>query len=446
MAAFSQTLNYADLKRKAMGSRVSKVNIAPTNGSTFRENGNITVKLPTMASSYMAMDQAYLKFDIVAVGEAAALDHSAYSVFNRCDTTSQSAVLDSLTQMNAYYSWLLDASVNSQSLKNWGSVCLGSAGDSEQSHLGAELSTTVAKSVCLPFFHGIWNSNKMIPLDTADGIGFTFYLESAQNALIAKAATALPTGYIISNVELCAYVTTLSPESQALLDASVGDLGYNICFTAVSHTSDNKASGDTTVMSNLGFRYSALSNVAILHRNSDNVNSATQHSISNRSHAKLSEVSLVLGAMSVPERPIRMGGTRGFCEPLTETNIAYGVLGSADHAAGFNGIASATATAAGTLHNRYEVENGTLPAGKDQDDAALRNAAVGSFGLVIDTDLIKSPSFEGGIYSGTSTLSSTSQARMVYSASSHACILDFYASYTAIMSLNGITRSWEISV
>ena len=446
MSAFSKTLNYSDVKRKAMGSRVTKVCVAPQNGSTFTAGQNIQIRLPTMAGAYMALDQGYLKFDVTAVGEAAALDQTAYSLFNRIDTQSQSATIDSLTQANCYYSFLMDVNCNGQSMKDWGAICLGSAGDPDQTHLGAELSTSAAKSFCLPFFHGIFNSTKMIPLDTSDGLNFSFYLESAANALIAKDAAAVPTGYEIKNVEWCAYVTQLSPESQALLDASLGDLGMNITFDAVAHTSGQKAGGDLNVVNSLGFRYSALSRVAILHRNQGNQGDALEHSISNRSHANLSEASLVVGGQSVPERPIKCGGERGFCEPLTETLISYGVLGSQDHSCGFNGMVRSTASAAGVLKNRYEIMDGTLGSAKDQDDAAKLSANIGSFGFSIDTDLIKSPT-DGGIYSGLSTLGSTTQSRMVYSAAiTPAMTIDYYATYTAILSLNSISRSWEVSV
>lgn len=51
MSAFSKTLNYSDMKRKAMGSRVTKVCVAPQNGSTFTAGQNIQIKLPTMAGA-----------------------------------------------------------------------------------------------------------------------------------------------------------------------------------------------------------------------------------------------------------------------------------------------------------------------------------------------------------------------------------------------------------
>jgi len=446
MSAFSKTLNYADLKRKAMGSRVTKVCVAPQNGSAFTAGQNIQIKLPTMAGAYMAVDQGYLKFDMVSDGAVAALDHTAYSVFNRIDTTSQSAVVDSLTQANVYYSWLYDIAMNGQSLKDWGAVCLGSAGDPDQSHLGAELSQTVAKSFCLPMFHGIFNSQKLIPLDTADGLSFNFYLESAANALIAKAHGAAPTGYTIRNVEWCAYVTQLSPESQALLDSSVAGLGYNLTFESVAHTSAQKSGGDLNVVSSMGFRYSALSRVVFLHRNQGNQGDALEHSISNRSTANLSEASLLIGGQSVPEIPIKCGGTRGFCEPLTETLMSYGSLGSQEHSCGLNGLTRSTASAAGVLVNRYEVVDGTLGDAKDQDDAAKLNAVIGSFGFAIDTDLYKSPA-DSNLYHGISTLGSTVQSRLQYSAAiTPAMTIDMYASYTAILSLNPISRSWEVSV
>ena len=99
MSAFPQSVNYANLPRKAMGSRVSKIQVSARNGSTFNDGGQIQIQLPTMANSYANLGNAYLKFKVKAVGNAAHLDHTAYSLFNRMTTTSQSAVIDDLTQI-----------------------------------------------------------------------------------------------------------------------------------------------------------------------------------------------------------------------------------------------------------------------------------------------------------------------------------------------------------
>ena len=446
MAAFSQTLNFADLKRRPMASRVSKVNISPQNGAIFEPGGNIQISLPQMSSSYACLDQAYLRFKVKAVTNAAHLDHSAYSLISRVDTTSSSAVIDSCSNYGVYMSYLLDSGMGAASAKDWGAICLGMGGDDENTHLGAALSTTAAKTVCLPFMTGLFNSSKQIPLDTGAPLTFTFHLQDAANALIASVHAAQPTGYVITDVEFCTYVTTLSADSQALLDQSVAGIGYNVIFEATSNTTAHKEAAQTQVISNLGFRYSALSRVSVIHRVNSNANKFGQLSISNRSSAKLSSASLILGGLSVPQRPIRCGDG-DFAEILSETLLSWGVLGSQDHQLGFCGVTRGADGTSGTHVNRYALEDAKYADDKDAAFAATYAAENGTFGFSIDTDLIKSGASSDGIYSGASTLSTTTQSRLTYSAAStDDQTIDYFANYTCILSMDPVSRGFMVSV
>ena len=457
MSAFPQSVNYANLPRKAMGSRVSKVQISPRNASTFTAGQNIQIQLPTMANSFINLSNSYLKFKVKAVGQNAHLDQSAYSLINRFTTSSQSAVIEDVTSMNVLYSALLDLGMGSASLRDWGKICLGSAGDPQQSHLGAPLTTGAYTGVAIPFFHGLFNSDKLLPLDTADGVVFTLYLESALNSLIATAHNSIPTGFEIADVSLHAYIYTLSPESMALLDSAVAETGYTSIFESVSHSSDSKATGELTKISTLGFRYSSLSKVMIIHRASDNLGDGEQLSISNRSHAKMSEVGLLVGGLPVPDKAINSDPAIGdFSEPLSETLLSFGVLGDKFSQLGLNGLTqtrltndATTVDAFGTLHNRYVIENGHLADDKDATDLKLRNfAGMGSYVVAIDTDIVKNATggVESGLYSGIDTLGATTQSRIRYSgASTLSQTIDYCAFYNSILSLNPITRSWEVS-
>lgn len=449
MSAFSSSMNYGALKRKVMGSKVSKMNIAPSNGSVFNSNGVMEITLPQAAATYAALSTAYLKFDIQTTGAAGQLDKTAFSLLNRIDTTTGAAVIDSLTSANVYYAYMLDAAMDSNVLKSYGKLCLGSGGDPEQSAIGADISHTAATQVALPLFHGLFGgTDKLIPLDSAgSGITFKFYLEDFKNAFINVASTAAVTGYTLKNVELCLYATTLSPEAQAHLDDNLSGIGYNVLFDSVSHTSDSKVAATTAVVSNLGFRYSAVSRVDIIHRAQDNLSSLSQHSISNRSHANMMEINLTSAGQSIPERPIRMGtNVGGFAEVYSEGQIAWGNLGDQTFGAGFNGVNRA-ADGTSTLDNRFAVENGTLAAGSDGDDAKKQVSVMGTYGVSIDTDVVKQPSTDGGVYSGISTLGGQVGARIQYSAASTKDqIIDYFCAYTAILSLDPISRSWMVSV
>jgi len=461
MSAFPEALAYQNLPRKSMGSRVSKVQIAPRNGSSFNAGGNIQIQLPTLPSSYINLSNSYLKFKVKAVGNACHLDHTAYSLFSRMTTTSQGAVIDDTTGLNVLYSALLDLGVGSATLRDYGAIALGSDGKPEQSHLGAQLDTTAYRGCALPFFTGLFAMDgKLLPLDTADGVVFTLYLETALNSLIADAHNSLPTGFVIEDVSLHAYILSLTPESQSLLDQVVDNAGgYTMMFESVAHSSDSKAVGELTKISTLGFRYSSLSRVLMTMRASDNEGDGEQLSISNRSTAKLSEVGLLIGGEAVPSRPITCdvasAGFEDFSEPLSETLLSFGVLGDKYGQLGLNGITqdrltndASTDDAFSTLHNRYVVENGHLADDKDYADIKLKNfAGMGSFVVAIDTDIVKNVSSNpDAMYSGISTLGSTVQSRLKFSgASTNAQTIDYFGFYNSIMTLNPITRSFEVN-
>ena len=97
----------------------------------------------------------------------------------------------------------------------------------------------------------------------------------------------------------------------------------------------------------------------------------------------------------------------------------------------------------------YAVENGHLADDKDYADIKLHNfTGMGSYLVCIDTDIVKNAigGEASGLYSGIDTLGATTQSRIRYSgASTNSQTIDYYGFYNSILSLNPITRSWEVS-
>ena len=102
----------------------------------------------------------------------------------------------------------------------------------------------------------------------------------------------------------------------------------------------------------------------------------------------------------------------------------------------------------------YEVLNGELT----QEYAvgaggALENfdslGEYGQFMLSLSLETFKNPISEGGLYSGLSTIGSTVQACIDYG--TDAAVTDetydihYYATYSAVLSLEPSTRTWQIS-
>ena len=455
MTSFPSALAYNQIPMKSMGSRVSKVEIAPRNGSVFRENGKIEIQLPVMSNSYINLQSSYLKFKIKTVSKPASLDHTGHSLINRISARSQSAVLSDLQSSNVLYSALMDLNVGSNSLKDYGFAALGSGGMPEAPHLGKPLNETTSVGMCLPFFTGLFAMDgRMLPLDTADGVTFTFQLESSENALFTLDHANLPTGYIIEDVSLHSYILTLNESAQAILDEVVEPTGYTMMYEDVAHSSDSKAVDELTKISTLGFRYSSLSRVLVTHRASANQNDYKQLSISNRSTAKMSEIGLLVGGLNVPDRPIQCGG-EDYSQALSETLLSFGVLNDRFQQMSLNGVSerrltndASTADSYQEHHDHYTQEDGHFPDDFDVNDVKLINSAKnGSFVVAIDCDVIKNVSnTPEALYSGINSLGSTVQGRIKYSGSStNSQIVDYFGSYNAILSLNPITRSFEVS-
>ena len=74
--AFSESLAYPQVKKRAVASRSFRTKITPSNGNTFNAGNTINIDLPgNLAGQYYNANQMYLKFKVaVGGGNAATLD------------------------------------------------------------------------------------------------------------------------------------------------------------------------------------------------------------------------------------------------------------------------------------------------------------------------------------------------------------------------------------
>jgi hypothetical protein len=76
-------------------------------------------------------------------------------------------------------------------------------------------------------------------------------------------------------------------------------------YEAVNSTSFTKQTGDLTLSQNIGSRVSSLSRMLMIMRNSASQQSATQLSLTNRSHANISEMQVKIGGVAFPQISIK---------------------------------------------------------------------------------------------------------------------------------------------
>ena len=123
---------------------------------------------------------------------------------------------------------------------------------------------------------------------------------------------------------------------------------------------------------------------------------------------------MLLNGESIPSRPIKI--TDQTSEALAELLVADRALTATDHDSRINNGAGFAA----------------------QDPAGNNTANCGNFLVQIDTESMRSNNDDPGIYAGVSTIGSVLQAQLKYgsAAPSGSTILDVYAQYTCLLTLD----------
>ena len=109
--------------------------------------------------------------------------------------------------------------------------------------------------------------------------------------------------FTMSSVSLICGITELSQSAQMLPDSSLGG-GVSFDYEAISVTQDTKEASATAKFSNLGFRYSSLNRIGLIHLDQRiNAGSSAYHQfyISNRCSTDLAELRFSIGGVSFPQ-------------------------------------------------------------------------------------------------------------------------------------------------
>ena len=486
MSTFAQSLNYLDLKRKSVGSRSYRINISPRNGGTHQGGANVQFQLPTVARSYVDLRQAYIKFKCKMTTAAnAILDKNVYSLVNRYQTSVAGTVIDEISQFNVLIHTLTDLGVSLGSLLGFPQQCLGNGGDPCMPNRGVVM-TNADQTFVMPLPPiGVAGCERLLPLDVAEGLVLTFFLETAANAFIKGGTNAAPTdpvNYELSELELIIPVTELSAESQNLLDQGLGDSGYTMNIDGVNHTATTRAANATNENTNLGFRYSSLSAIMTTMRLSVNNNTFEQLSLSNRCTGKLQTYQVNIGGQKYPQKQIKCDDANK-SEVLAELLVMKNVLNDDLHqmsinqlpvcdfadldnlASGAGGVAIVGAIQKGlvgsettadegrkfgaegdiiTPTSSFNLEEPTLPAvGISGLTRRTHGESVGSFVVATDLDTFKSNG--ENLYNNLNTIGQQVTAEMTFGAGALQVIVDHYGFYNAVLIVDPVTRAFEVS-
>jgi len=415
-----------------------------------------------------------IKSSSSATANAGALGHSGYDVFNRITVSSGGgSVISDCQNVNRYYAAILQQNCGHEWLHGVGAEALGHRGDNSPFGMDLPISSGTAKTVCCPLLHGVATADKLLNLDSALPLSFTFYFEDFQNVLVNSLANNVAADYSITNFRIVMNCTELAPEAMVVLNEAVGDFGYAMNFTELQCVTDTKPANVSQHITNLGFRHSSLNKITLLQFDQSISKDREENSLTNRSYSDLEEVCFHINGVKYPQNHLK-GSQDNFSEFYTETLLANKSFGDAGannslNYGGFLGsitcptptadTAAATATAVtaaallitsqvATNGRNYEVGRGRLANASFSSAtvSAADVAATGTFLLSYDFSSFKSPADDSGLYSGISSLAGNITAEMRYgSAATFPLDLFFYSESDRILSIDPISKTHEVT-
>jgi hypothetical protein len=467
--AFSESLAFTQVKKRAVSSRSFRTKITPSNGNTFNSGNTIDISLPAnLPGQYYNFNQCYLKFKVaVGGGNDVRLDRvGAPGFIKRMQISTAGAQIYDCNNWNVLASCLMDTDSSSEWKASSGNITMGTLGDQLQ---GESIADGAERTYTVPMMLNplaMTTPHRMIYAGGLSAIQFRLTLEDAAVAVQAAAGATLT----FTEVELVCLMTELSPGAQAQIDSMTGGQ-YNILANSYINSQATlpayAAGVSQTLNANLGVSVSSLERLIICHRPQATASLSTAFSLGNRSTAGLTQYSLLINSEKYPARDVIVGdrGAEVYSELLLADHAlvdfrkgnpilnGFAAVGIANTGAG-GGTSALSGVAPGYAKNNcFLVEDPAgLTAGVVADAAISTPSNVGTFQCALELESGLSDGKSSHIYSGISTISSVVQYKGDYSAVAggagvRAQTIDFFAQHTVMLSLDmkgsGV---WSVSV
>ena len=470
--AFSESLQFPNVKKRAVASRSYRVRLPPSNSTSFASGSTVQFDLPAnLAGSYFNSNQCYIKFKLTNSGTAAGgvaavdLDRSGcLGLWRRCQISTSGAQICDIDRYNVLATAMLDADASQEWKTSVGAKLMGTTGNLRGEYIAA----AATRTFCMPFVLNPLSQttpHRMIPLFSLSSLQIRLTLEDPAVCLHQHDA-GVPNGYSISEVEMVMMITELSAGAQAQIDAMTGG-NYQVLCTSWIHSSANIPNGVSSVTANLGFSMSSLERVVIAITPSASELAAGAYSLGNRNACGLSEYSLLINSEQYPARPIVVGDQAA--EPLAEMLISdhslvdfsrgnglqngYAPLASTTviGGPGFSSFANISPNEASNAPDPFTLDAATAlgtTAGQIRDADLPIASDISTFLAGIELESAISDGRSSHIYSGISTLASTVQLLMRFSGNStSAATAHCFANFTVLLSLNSRgTGVYSISI
>jgi hypothetical protein len=385
--------------------------IPSSNGTTFNCGNTINIDFAgNNPSTYFDFQSSYLQFTITNNdGAAIKLEGGVggYGLIRKIEALVSGQTLFSIDNYNVLLGYFMDSEVSDIFRDTTGQIQFGT---NSLKFTGTTIAAGASKKVCLPLcLTPLFQSSKLIPQFSRDQIRLKITLDNAATATIGAATDA---EIQISEVQMVMYNVELSDEAQSMVMASNNGM-FEIVVDDFRHSQLTLDTGVSSLNGVVGFSFSSLNRVIILHRPQGTSNNANTVSIGNRGTADLTEISITINGQQFPQRLIKEGGAAPHgSEVLSESLIA-------DRSNGIFAHLSSLDLANFTISN---------PAG-------AADATCGTYGVVIDTESLRTNDSDK-LYSGLNTRGQVIAIQATYDTTPGAFVVDCYAQYTLSLLLD----------
>ena len=460
--AYSESLNYRSMKSRAVAARSFRVKIPSSNSTTFTPGQTINIDLPgNLAGQFYNFNQMYLKFKVTNKhNHSVVLDRAgAMSFIKRIQISTAGALLQDINNWNVLATALIDTEASPEWKASNGNLLLGTRG---AVLAGETLGSDDERVFCVPMVLNVLGNttpHRLIPAFSLGAIQFKITLDDAVNYGKWGSSTIAASDFPFTEVEMVTLMTELSPGAMAQVDSMNGGQ-YNILATSWMNTTASQGT-ETSLVANLGISVSSLERIIMCCRPNNSLGVATSFSLGNRCQNGLKQFQYIINSEGYPSRPIVVEG-RGaevYAEYLLSNHSLVNFREGCGIQAGSTTIANSKQLS-GSLDGNQP--NGHSPhpygavvsAGNSEGSIVVATdgtitatpSNIGTFIAAVELESGLSDGKSASIYSGISTISSTTQFRGEYGTAQPAQ-LDFFASYSVLLSLDTRgTGIWSISV
>ena len=435
-------LNFSDKKNKASASQVYRVKIPSSNGTSFNAQQTIDIDLPSnQANSYLDFGSSYISLkltnnDATTIGLNG---QGIYSLIKRIECVTGSQTVFSCDNYNQLVDMLMDQDASPEYKNNTGRTLMGTSPDK---YTGFQLATTETKQFCFPLVGNIlYNTNKYIPLFSAEKLRLKITLDNANIAVNGTDDALVDTDLLVSQVEFVAYIIKVDQEVQDQINMMTNGV-YEIVGDNYSHTGGTMTAGATSANVVTGFSYGSLNRVLIAQN--PLVARVGGRCAFTRTQNSTTSASITVNGQKVPQREILDLGASaesnlGSAEVLAEVLVADRSLSSFSHQTSFN-----SSTAGNDDNNAFTRKGANADSNNDDSD-------IGTYMISIDTERMRPGASDADkIYSGLNTIGSTVQVALESAGADAGGVnIDCFANYTTRFTLDVSetgSRTWEVQV